>query len=121
MSLDFGADPNAANPEGETPLMAAARTGKMDAVRLLLQRGLASGITLYAPAIILSTILGWPLELNHRSFDRHVNASHLLTLLEKHLASGERSRFQKRQQAAMTDDVAEGHIFANATTLSPGS
>lgn len=28
----------------------------------LLQRGLAAGITLYAPAIILSALLGWPLE-----------------------------------------------------------
>jgi Na+/proline symporter len=29
----------------------------------LLQRGLAAGITIYAPAIILSTMLGWPLKL----------------------------------------------------------
>ena len=29
----------------------------------LIQRGLAAGITIYAPAIILSTILGWPLRL----------------------------------------------------------
>ncbi len=29
----------------------------------LLQRGLAAGITIYAPAIILSTMLGWPLRL----------------------------------------------------------
>ncbi len=28
----------------------------------LLQRGLAAGITLYAPAIILTALLGWPLE-----------------------------------------------------------
>lgn len=28
----------------------------------LLQRGLAAGITVYAPAIILSTMLGWPLR-----------------------------------------------------------
>lgn len=27
----------------------------------LIQRGLAAGITIYAPAIVLSTILGWPL------------------------------------------------------------
>ena len=29
----------------------------------LVQRGLAAGITIYAPAIILSTMLGWPLRL----------------------------------------------------------
>ncbi|MBK7881498.1 MAG: sodium:solute symporter [Saprospiraceae bacterium] len=29
----------------------------------LIQRGLAAGITLYAPAIILSTVLGWNLQL----------------------------------------------------------
>ena len=29
----------------------------------LLQRGLAAGVTIYAPAIILSTVLGWPLDL----------------------------------------------------------
>ncbi|TMQ13763.1 MAG: sodium:solute symporter, partial [Candidatus Rokuibacteriota bacterium] len=29
----------------------------------LLQRGLAAGVTIYAPAIIISTVLGWPLDL----------------------------------------------------------
>src|SRR5258706_5893583 len=29
----------------------------------LLQRGLAAGVTIYAPAIIISTVLGWPLNL----------------------------------------------------------
>ena len=32
------------------------------ALLFLIQRGLAAGITLYAPAIILSTALGWPLK-----------------------------------------------------------
>lgn len=31
----------------------------------LLQRGLAAGLTIYAPAIILSSILGWPLTLTN--------------------------------------------------------
>ncbi len=38
------------------------KTRLLGAFLFLIQRGLASGITLYAPAIILSTILGWPLE-----------------------------------------------------------
>ncbi len=32
------------------------------ALLFLIQRGLAAGITIYAPAILLSTILGWPLQ-----------------------------------------------------------
>jgi Na+/proline symporter len=38
------------------------KTRLLGAFLFLIQRGLASGITLYAPAIILSAILGWPLE-----------------------------------------------------------
>jgi SSS family transporter len=38
------------------------KTRLLGAFLFLIQRGLASGITLYAPAIILSTLLGWPLE-----------------------------------------------------------
>ena len=40
-----------------------ARVRYLGAVLFLIQRGLAAGITIYAPAIILSTILGWPLTL----------------------------------------------------------
>ena len=38
------------------------KTRLLGAFLFLVQRGLASGITLYAPAIILSATLGWPLE-----------------------------------------------------------
>ena len=37
--LDAGADPNVALPEGETALMTASRTGKVEAMRVLLARG----------------------------------------------------------------------------------
>jgi len=37
------------------------KTRTLAAVLFLVQRGLAAGITIYAPAIILSTILGWNL------------------------------------------------------------
>src|SRR4030095_2008680 len=37
--LRAGVDPNSANPGGETALMTATRTGSVDAVRLLLDRG----------------------------------------------------------------------------------
>lgn len=37
------------------------RTRTLTAVLFLVQRGLAAGITIYAPAIILSVVLDWPL------------------------------------------------------------
>ena len=39
------------------------RVRTLTALLFLLQRGLAAGITIYAPAIVLSTILNWPLSL----------------------------------------------------------
>ncbi|MGB3798313.1 MAG: sodium:solute symporter, partial [Lewinella sp.] len=38
------------------------RVRTLTALLFLLQRGLAAGITIYAPAIVLSTILNWPLS-----------------------------------------------------------
>ncbi|MEK9810783.1 MAG: sodium:solute symporter [Candidatus Nanopelagicales bacterium] len=38
------------------------KTRLLGAGIFLFQRGLAAGITIYAPAIVLSTVLGWPLE-----------------------------------------------------------
>ena len=40
-----------------------AKTRLLGAGLFLLQRGLAAGITIYAPAIVLSTVLGWRLDL----------------------------------------------------------
>ena len=39
------------------------KTRLLGAVLFLLRRGIQAGITIYAPAIILATVLGWPLEL----------------------------------------------------------
>lgn len=39
-----------------------AKTRLLGAGLFLLQRGLAAGVTIYAPAIILSTVLGWRLD-----------------------------------------------------------
>src|SRR5690554_7234342 len=39
------------------------KTRSLAAILFLVQRGLSTGITIYAPAIILSTILGWNLTL----------------------------------------------------------
>src|SRR5579862_6811100 len=40
-----------------------AKTRLLGAALFLFQRGLAAGITIYAPAIILSTVLDWRLDL----------------------------------------------------------
>jgi solute:Na+ symporter, SSS family len=39
------------------------KTRSLAAILFLIQRGLGTGLTIYAPAIILSTILGWNLNL----------------------------------------------------------
>lgn len=39
------------------------KTRLLGAGLFLLQRGLAAGITIYAPAIVVSTVVGWPLKL----------------------------------------------------------
>ncbi|MDB4966788.1 MAG: solute/sodium symporter family protein [Myxococcales bacterium] len=39
------------------------KTRQLVALLFLLSRGLGAGISLYAPAIVLSTLLGWPLRL----------------------------------------------------------
>lgn len=39
------------------------KTRQLTAFLFLLQRGLSAGITIYAPAIILSSVMGWPLRL----------------------------------------------------------
>jgi Na+/proline symporter len=39
------------------------KTRQLTALIFLLQRGLGAGLSIYAPAIILSTVLGWPLSL----------------------------------------------------------
>ena len=39
------------------------KTRTLAAILFLVQRGLAAGITIFAPAIILSTILGWDIKL----------------------------------------------------------
>src|SRR5512136_3227770 len=41
------------------------RVRTLGAVLFLVGRGLAAGITIYAPSIILSTVLGWPLHLTN--------------------------------------------------------
>lgn len=39
------------------------KTRQLTAALFLISRGLASGMSLYAPALVLSAVLGWPLQL----------------------------------------------------------
>jgi Na+/proline symporter len=41
------------------------KTRQLTALLFLLSRGLAAGISIYAPAIVLSTLLGWSLQLTN--------------------------------------------------------
>lgn len=41
------------------------KTRQLTAFLFLLQRGLGAGLSIYAPAIILSSVLGWPLQLTN--------------------------------------------------------
>src|SRR5689334_11957373 len=41
------------------------RVRYLSAFLFLVQRGLSAGITIYAPSIILSALLGWPLQLTN--------------------------------------------------------
>ena len=41
------------------------KTRQLTAFLFLLQRGLGTGISIYAPAIVLSSVLGWPLHLTN--------------------------------------------------------
>src|SRR5581483_1753076 len=60
--LDAGVDPNSANAGGETALMTAARVGKIDAVKLLLDRGANVNAR---DAVHEQTALMWAVLENH--------------------------------------------------------
>jgi Na+/proline symporter len=41
------------------------KTRQLTAILFLISRSLAAGVSIYAPAIVLSTVLGWPLQLTN--------------------------------------------------------
>jgi Na+/proline symporter len=41
------------------------KTRKLTAILFLVSRGLAAGLSLYAPSLVLSAVLGWPLQLTN--------------------------------------------------------
>jgi Na+/proline symporter len=82
------------------------KTRQLAAFLFLLQRGLSAGITIYAPAIILSTVLGWSLNLTC------VSIGGLVILYT--VAGGTRavSQTQKHQMVVMLGGMAAAFVVA---------
>ena len=100
-----------------------AKTRLLGAALFLLQRGLAAGITIYAPAIILSTVLGWRLDLT-------IILSGLLVVIYTVMGGSEAvSLTQKYQMAVIFAGMATAFIvllvklpanFTDALTVAGG-
>ncbi len=77
-----------------------SRVRYLGALLFLIQRGLAAGITIYAPAIILSTILGWSLQA--------MNLAIGLTVILYTVVGGTKavSETQKQQMIVMLGGLA---------------
>ncbi len=76
------------------------RVRTLGAVLFLVQRGLAAGITIYAPSIILSSVLGWSLDLT--------NVVMGLGVVAYTISGGQRavSQTQKQQMVVMLGGMA---------------
>lgn len=81
------------------------RTRQLTAVLFLIQRGLATGITIYAPAIVLSSVLGWSLNLTNLSIG-------ILVILYT-VSGGTKavSQTQKQQMVVMLGGMAVAFCF----------
>ena len=89
------------------------KTRTLAASLFLIQRGLAAGITIYAPAIILSTVMGWSLGLTN------VTIGVLVTIYT--FVGGTRavSQTQKQQMVVMLSGMVIAGIMA--VQLLPGN
>jgi Na+/proline symporter len=76
------------------------RVRTLGAVLFLIQRGLAAGITIFAPAIILSSVLGWPLNATNLAIG--------LVVVAYTVSGGTRavSQTQKQQMIVMLSGMA---------------
>jgi len=89
------------------------KTRQLAAFLFLVQRGLSAGITIYAPAIVLSTVLGWSLNLTSLSIGA-------LVILYT-VAGGTRavSQTQKHQMVVMLGGMAVAFVVV-VNRLPPG-
>ncbi|MBS1995892.1 MAG: sodium:solute symporter [Cyanobacteria bacterium SZAS LIN-2] len=78
-----------------------AKTRLLGAALFLLQRGLGAGLTIYAPAIVLTTVFGWPLDLT-------IISSGLLVILYTVMGGSD--------AVTMTQKYQLGIIFAGMVT-----
>lgn len=83
------------------------RVRSLGAVLFLIQRGLAAGITIYAPAIILSSILGWPLNMT--------NVLIGVVVIAYTVSGGTRAVSQTQQQQMIV--MLAGMVIAAALTI----
>jgi Na+/proline symporter len=85
------------------------KTRQLAAMLFLVQRGLAAGITIYAPSILLSTLLGWDLALTN------VLTGSLVILYT--VAGGTRavSQTQKQQMTVMLGGMVVAAIWIVAS------
>lgn len=81
------------------------RVRTLGASLFLVQRGLAAGITIYAPAIILSSILGWPLNATNLAIG--------LVVVAYTVSGGTRavSQTQKQQMIVMLSGMAVAAVI----------
>jgi ankyrin repeat protein len=95
--LKAGANPKVALPTGETPLMTAARTGKLDAVKALLARGVDVNAR---EASRGQTALMWAVS------ERHGEVAQTLIEHGAEVRAGSRSGFTPLMFAARQGDLA---------------
>ncbi|SDS10063.1 sodium:solute symporter [Opitutus sp. GAS368] len=89
------------------------KTRLLGAGLFLLQRGIAAGITIYAPAIVLSTAMGWPLQLT-------IIASGLLVLLYTSAGGSEAVALTQKYQFAVIIAGMIAAFIVLVTKLPPG-
>jgi solute:Na+ symporter, SSS family len=81
------------------------KTRQLTAFLFLVQRGIATGITIYAPAIILSSVLGWSLSLTNLSIGV------LVTIYTVSGGTKAVSQTQKQQMAVMLGGMVLAFVF----------
>jgi SSS family transporter len=81
------------------------KTRQLASFLFLVQRGLSTGITIYAPAIILSSVLGWSIDLT--------NVSIGVVVILYTVSGGTRAvtQTQKQQMAVMLGGMAIAFVY----------
>ena len=89
------------------------KTRLLGAALFLLQRGIGAGITIYAPAIVLSTVFGWPLNLT-------ILSSGLLVVLYTVAGGSEAVSLTQKYQMGVIFAGMAAAFFVLLAKLPPG-